>query len=117
MSIITFFSFVQLKSVIENMYKKPSSPLYANVSGSKYEHKDLTGQSEPTYYNTVTNKIAQPSRGVYSNINYQPKSSNIYSNVAEAREPTYKNAQYPLYDNLKSLGLLFNLYNIKCIFL
>lgn len=91
------------------MYKKSSSPLYANVSGSKYEHEDLTGQNEPTYYNTVANKIAQPSRGVYSNINYKPKSSNIYSNVAEARKPIYKNAQYPLYDNLKPLGLLFNL--------
>lgn len=91
------------------MYKKPSSPLYANVSGSKYKHKDLTGQSEPTYYNTVANKLAQSSQGVYSNINYQPKSSNIYSNVAEARKPIYKNAQCPLYDNLKSLGSLFNL--------
>lgn len=91
------------------MYKKPSSPLYANVSGSKYKSKELTAQNEPTYYNTVTNNIAQASasQAIYSNVNYQPKSSNIYSNIVETGKPktTYKSNQYPLYDNMKPLGL------------
>jgi len=88
------------------MYKKPSSPLYANVSGVKYKSEELTTKNEPTYYNTVTNKKPQPSQGIYSNVNYHEKSNNIYSNIAETDKPTYKNTQYPLYDNLKPLGLL-----------
>lgn len=90
------------------MYKKSSSPLYANVSDTKYKNQELTAQNEPTYYNTVTNKKAQPSKGIYSNVNYLEKSSNIYSNISETAKPTYKNAQYPLYDNLKPLGLLLD---------
>lgn len=90
------------------MQKKPSSPLYVNVSGAKYKSEDLTAQNEPTYYNTITNNMAQASasRAIYSNVNYQPKSSNIYSNITETGKPkqTYKNNQYPLYDNLKPLG-------------
>ncbi|CAH1711556.1 lipoma-preferred partner homolog isoform X1 [Aphis gossypii] len=84
------------------MYKKPSNPLYANVSGVKYKSEELTAP-EPTYYNTVTHKLPQPSQGIYSNVNYHEKSNNIYSNIAETGKPTYKNAQYPLYDNLKPL--------------
>lgn len=91
------------------MYKKPSSPLYANVSGAKYKGEELTTQNEPTYYNTVTNNMAQESasQAIYSNVNYQSKSSNIYSNIAETGKPktTCKHNQYPLYDNLKPLGL------------
>jgi len=94
------------------MYKKPSSPLYANVSGVKYKSEELTTQNEPTYYNTVTNKMPQPSQGIYSNVNYHEKSNNIYSNIAETSKPTYKNTQYPLYDNLKPLGLLLFIYTL-----
>lgn len=87
------------------MYKKQSSPLYANVS--KYKNEELSAaKNEPTYYNTVTRKMPQPSQAIYSNVNYQAAQPNaIYSNVAEAGKPTYKNSQYPLYDNLKPLGL------------
>jgi len=93
------------------MYKKTSSPLYANVSNSKFKNEELTTQNEPTYYNTVTNKMAQPSHGIYSNVNYHAKSNNIYSNIAETVKPTYKNtSQCPLYDNLKQLGQLSNYY-------
>lgn len=93
------------------MYKKPSSPLYANVSGAKFKNEEMTAKNEPTYYNTVTNKMPQPSLGIYSNVNYQnnptTKSNNIYSNIAESGKPTYKSTtQYPLYDNLKPLGML-----------
>jgi len=89
-----------------SMYKKPSGPLYSNVSGAKYKSEDLTGRNEPTYYNTVINKLpTQPCQAIYSNVNYQAKPNNIiYSNVSETNHPTYKNSQYPLYDNLKPLG-------------
>lgn len=97
------------------MYQKPSSPLYANVSDTKYKNQKLTAQNEPTYYNTVTNKKAQPSKAIYSNVNYAPKSSNIYSNISETGKSTYKNTQYPLYDNLKPLGLLLIYYLYECI--
>lgn len=83
------------------MYKKPSSPLYANVSGVKYTEETLPAPNEPTYYNTVTNKAAKPSQGIYSNV-----VTNLYSNVPVSSKQTYKNIQYPLYDNLKPLGLL-----------
>lgn len=86
------------------MYKKSSVPLYANVSTLEYEKEPLTVQNEPTYYNTVTSKVAQPSQGIYSNVKYQPKTSNIYSNIAETSKPAYKNVQYPVYDNLKLTG-------------
>jgi len=92
--------------VLRNMSKKPSTPLYANVSGVKYKSKKSTTQNEPTYYNTVTNNMPQPSQAIYSNVNHRKKSSNIYSNIAETSEPTSNNTQYPLYDNLKPSGLL-----------
>lgn len=95
---------------LKTMYKKPTSPLYANVSDAKFKNQELTAQNEPTYYNTVTNIKAQPSKGIYSNVNYPSKSSNIYSNISETGKPTYKNTQYPLYDNLKPLGLLLTYY-------
>lgn len=87
------------------MYKKPSSPLYANVSSMKYKNEKMTAENEPTYYNTVLNKSPQPSQAIYSNVNYQTKPNNIYSNVSEPSKPTYKSSQCPLYDNLKHLGL------------
>jgi len=88
------------------MSKKPSSPLYANVSGVKYKREKSTTQNEPTYYNTVPNKIPQPTQGIYSNVNYREKSNNMYSNTAKTGNPIYENTQYPLYDNVKPLGLL-----------
>lgn len=89
------------------MYKKPSSPLYANVSGVKYKNEVLAAPKEPTYYNTVTYKAPKPSHGIYSNVvNYPSKPNNIYSNVTETAKPDYKNSQYALYDNLKPIGLL-----------
>lgn len=88
------------------MYKKTSSPLYANVSEAKRNDKKSTDQNEPTYYNTVTNKKQQPSQAIYSNVNYQEKPNNIYSNVTEMRKQLYKKTQVPLYDNLKPLGML-----------
>lgn len=87
------------------MYKKPSSPLYANVSDVKYKEEDLTAQNEPTYYNTVINKFPRPSQAIYSNVNYHAKPNNIYSNVTKPSKSTYKNNQNQLYDNLKPLGL------------
>jgi len=88
------------------MSKKPSNPLYANVSGVKYKREEPTTRNEPTYYNTVTNKMPQPSQGIYSNVNDHEKSNHMYSNIAKTERPTYENIQYPLYDNLKPLGLL-----------
>lgn len=91
------------------MYKKPSSPLYANVSEKNYKREELTAQDDtPGYYNATTKKLPQSSQGVYSNLSYQPKSNNHYSNVAEANKPPFTHPQYPLYDNLKSSGSLFN---------
>lgn len=87
------------------MYKKTSSPLYANVSEAKFKSEELKAPNEPTYYNTVTNKMPQPSQAIYSNLNYQAKSGSIYSNIPETSKSTFKNPQYPLYDNLKPLGL------------
>lgn len=95
------------------MYKKTSNPLYANVAEAKHADKKLTTQNEPTYYNTVTNKMPQPSQAIYSNVNYRGKPNNIYSNVVETSKQSYKNNQYPLYDNLKPLGLLL-IYYIHC---
>lgn len=95
------------------MYKKTSNPLYANVpTGTKYKNKELAAQNEPTYYNAVPNTVAQPSQSIYSNVNYNAKSNNIYSNIAETRKPAYKNTQYPVYDNLKPLGMFYCYYII-----
>lgn len=104
------------------MYKKPSSPLYANVSGTKFKNEEMTAKNEPTYYNTLTNKMPQTSMGIYSNVNYQAnqtaKSNNIYSNIAESGKPTYKSTtQYPVYDNLKPLSLLSIHYFNSIIFI
>lgn len=87
------------------MYKKPSSPLYANVSGAKFKTEELTAHNEPTYYNTVTTKMPQPSQAIYSNLDFQTKTNSLYSNVSEPSKPPFKSAQYPMYDNLKSLGM------------
>lgn len=93
------------------MYKKPSSPLYANVSGVNYKNEVLEAPNEPTYYNTVTYKAPKPSHGIYSNVvNYPTKPNNIYSNVTETAKPDYKSSQYVLYDNLKPIGLLLFLF-------
>ncbi|XP_008181864.2 thyroid receptor-interacting protein 6-like [Acyrthosiphon pisum] len=90
------------------MSKKPPNPrpnpLYANVFGVKSKREESTTQNEPTYYNTVTNRRPQSSRGIYSNVNYRERSNNIYSNIAETGEPTYANTQYPLYDNVNPSG-------------
>ncbi|CAI6373449.1 unnamed protein product [Macrosiphum euphorbiae] len=86
------------------MSKKPSNPLYANVSGVKYKREEPTTRNQPTYCNTVTNKMPQPSQGIYSNVNDHEKSNHMYSNIAKTGRPTYENTQYPLYDNLKPLG-------------
>jgi len=93
------------------MYKKPANPLYANVSDTNYKREKLTAQNEPDYYNTVTKTLPQSSQGIYSNVNHRPKSSSIYSNISDANNPTFKNPQYPMYDNLKPSGLLFNFIN------
>lgn len=102
------------------MYKKPSNPLYANLPArTNYKNKESAAQNEPTYYNTVPNKVAaQPSQSIYSNVNYNVKPSNIYSNVAETRkQSTYKNTQYPVYDNLKPLGMFYCSYIVFILIL
>lgn len=95
------------------MHKKTSSPLYANVGKTKNAEKTPTAQNEPTYCNTVTKKKPQPSQAIYSNINYPEQPKNIYSNVVETAKQSYKNNQYPLYDNLKTIGLL-SIYYLHC---
>lgn len=91
------------------MYKKPSSPVYANVSGAQSTNKKPTDDhKEPTYYNTLTRKMPRP-QGIYSNVDYQGKPNHTYSNVAETSQPTYTNTRYPIYDNVKPFGLLFDI--------
>lgn len=90
------------------MYKKTSSHLYTNVTEAKYNNKKLSEQNEPTYCNTVTNKMQRPRQEIYCNINGQRKPNNLYSNIDVMGKTSYKANQYPLYDNLKPSGLLFN---------
>lgn len=90
------------------MYKKLTTFLYTNLLGKKSDtkKKDLTAQNEPTYYNTVNNKITQqPSEATYSNVNNQVNSSNIYSNMTETVKTTNRNTEHPLYDNIEFSGV------------
>lgn len=92
-----------------NMYKKLTNFWYANVSGKKSgaKNNNLAVQNEPPYYNTVNNKITQPpAQAIYSNMNYQVNSNNMYSsNIAETDKSINKNIEYPLYDNIEPFGL------------
>lgn len=90
------------------MYKKTRSPLYANVTEAKYTNKKLSDQNEPTYYNTMTNKMQRPPQDIYSNVSNQRKPNNLYTNVDVMGKTSYKINRYPLYDNLKPLGLFLN---------
>lgn len=91
-----------------SMHKKLTNFWYANVFGKKSgaNNNNLATQNEPTYYNTLNNKMSQPPpQAIYSNVNYPMNSSNIYSNIVETGEPINRNDVYPLYDNVKSFGL------------
>lgn len=80
--------------------------LYTYLFGAKDE--DLSNQDEPTNSNSVisNNKTAQScSQSVNSIVDDQQQSTSIICNIDETRTQTFQRDQYPLNDDLLSLGL------------
>lgn len=94
------------------MNNETSSPLYDDVLGARYIDKDLIIPNDHKlciYYNTVRSQKKTRPQTIYCNVNYQDMSDKIYSNITGL--DSYKDTQYPLYENVEVKPLGYSLTN------